>query len=233
VVVTRDVAKDPAQTALISQYATLVQPISSKVIGQVAGGVTLPKPVTDVETSLGRLVADAQKNDPSVAGGAKKPQIAFMNPGGLRGDLVPAANGDVSFGAAFAVQPFNNNVVAMDLTGQQVYDVLEQQFSGDNATSPRILQVSEGFTYSYSAAATAGSKIVADSVKLDGAAIDKAATYRVVANSFLSDGGDNFLTFVDGKDKLVGGLDINSFGTYLTAKSPYTPIETDRITAVP
>jgi 2',3'-cyclic-nucleotide 2'-phosphodiesterase (5'-nucleotidase family) len=233
VVVTRDVAKDPAQTAIISQYTQLVQPISSKVIGQVAGGVTLPKPITDVETSLGRLVADAQKNDPSVASGTKKPQIAFMNPGGLRGDLVPAANGDVNFGAAFGVQPFNNNVVAMDLTGQQIYDVLEQQFSGANATSPRILQVSEGFTYSYSASAAAGSKIVADTVKLDGTAIDKAATYRVVANSFLSDGGDNFLAFTGGKDKLVGGFDIEAFGAYLTANSPYTPIDTDRITQVP
>jgi 5'-nucleotidase len=233
VVVTRDVAKDPAQTALISQYTQLVQPISSRVLGQVAGGVTLPKPLTDVETSLGRLVADAQKNDPSVVSGTTKPQIAFMNPGGLRGDLVPAANGDVNFGAAFAVQPFNNNVVSMDLTGQQVYDVLEQQFSGDNATKPKVLQVSEGFTYSYSTSAAAGSKVVTDSVKLDGVAIDKAATYRVVANSFLSDGGDGFAAFVSGQGKLVGGLDIDAFGAYLTTKSPYTPIDTDRITQVP
>ncbi len=233
VAVTRDVAKDPAQTAIISQYTQLVQPIASRVIGQVTGGVTLPRPAADVETSLGRLVADAQQNDPSVVSGTKKPQIAFMNPGGLRGDLVPAANGDVNFGAAFAVQPFNNNVVSMDLTGQQVYDVLEQQFSGDNTARPKVLQVSEGFTYSYSTSAAAGSKVVADSVKLDGTAIDKAATYRVVANSFLSDGGDSFAAFVGGKEKLVGGLDIDAFGSYLTAKSPYTPIGTDRITQVP
>jgi hypothetical protein len=30
-----------------------------------------------------------------------------------------------------------------------------------------------------------------------------------------------------------GGLDIDAFGAYLTTKSPYTPIDTDRITQVP
>jgi 2',3'-cyclic-nucleotide 2'-phosphodiesterase (5'-nucleotidase family) len=231
--VTRDVAKDPAQSAIIAQYGALVQPISSRVIGQIAGGVTLPRTGTDVETSLGRLVADSHLADPSVVSGGKAPQVAFMNPGGIRADLVPAPNGDVTFGAAFTVQPFSNNLVSMDLTGQQIYAVLEEQFSGANATKPRVLQVSEGFTYSYSAGAAAGSKVVADSVKLNGTVIDKAATYRVATNSFLADGGDNFLTFAAGTARLVGGVDIDATASYLTAKSPYTPIEADRITQLP
>ena len=89
VIVTRDVAQDPAQTALISTYNTLVAPIKNKVIGQVAGGATLPKTGADVETSLGRLIADAQKNDATLPPGGDTPQIAFMNPGGIRADLVP------------------------------------------------------------------------------------------------------------------------------------------------
>src|SRR4051795_10117510 len=132
-VVTRDVAADPAQSALIARYKELVKPIESKVLGQVAGAVTLPRTSSaDVETSLGRLIADAQKNDPSVVSGGRAAQIAFMNPGGIRTDLVPAANGDVTYGSAFSVQPFNNYVVSMDMTGQQIYDLLEQQFSGLN-----------------------------------------------------------------------------------------------------
>jgi 5'-nucleotidase len=232
-VVTRDVAPDAAQTALISTYNTLVAPIKNKVIGQVTGGAVLPKTGADVETSLGRLIADAQKNDATLPPGGQTPQIAFMNPGGIRADLVPLANGDVTFGAAFTVQPFNNYVVAMTMTGQQIYDLLEQQWSGANASAVKILQVSEGFTYSYSASAPAGSKVVPDSVKLDGTPIVKTASYRVAANSFLSDGGDNFPAFAAATSKYFGGLDIDAFANYLTEHSPYTPIDTDRITQLP
>ena len=234
-VVTRDVAPSTAQTALIAQYKELVKPIESKVLGQVAGGATLPRTSSaDVETSLGRLIADAQKNDPSVVSGGRAAQIAFMNPGGIRTDLVPTANGDVTYGAAFAVQPFNNYVVSMDMTGQQIYDLLEQQFSGNNAGSnSKVLQVSEGFTYSYSVGAPVGSKVVPGSVRLNGTPISPTATYRVAANSFLSDGGDNFAAFAAATNKLIGGLDIDAFAAYLTAHSPYQPIAQDRITQLP
>src|SRR3954451_2261739 len=234
-VVTRDVAADPAQSALIARYKDLVKPIESKVLGQVAGAATLPRTSSaDVETSLGRLIADAQKNDPSVVSGGRAAQIAFMNPGGIRTDLVPAANGDVTYGSAFAVQPFNNYVVSMDMTGQQIYDLLEQQFSGLNAgTNSKVLQVSEGFTYSYSTGAPAGSKVVPGSVRLNGTPLSPTATYRVAANSFLSDGGHNFAAFAAATNKLIGGLDIDAFAAYLTAHSPYQPIAQDRITQVP
>ncbi|GAB3592185.1 bifunctional metallophosphatase/5'-nucleotidase [Angustibacter peucedani] len=232
VVVSRDVTKDAAQTSIINTYNTLVQPIANKVIGQVAGGATLPKTGADVETSLGRLIADAQKDDATTVTGGVAPQIAFMNPGGIRADLVPQPNGDVTFGAAFTVQPFNNYVVSETLTGQQIYDTLEQQWSGPNASANKILQVSEGFTYSWSASAPAGSKVVPGSVALDGTPISKTATYRVAVNSFLSDGGDNFPGLV-GTNKYFGGLDIDALATYLTAHSPYTPIDADRITQVP
>jgi 2',3'-cyclic-nucleotide 2'-phosphodiesterase (5'-nucleotidase family) len=234
-VVTRDVAKDGTQAALVARYKKLVKPIESKVLGQVAGGATLPRTsASDVETSLGRLIADAQKNDASVVSGGRAPQIAFMNPGGIRSDLVPAANGDVTYGAAFAVQPFNNYVVSMDMTGQQIYDLLEQQFSGGNAGSAsKVLQVSEGFAYSYRVSAAPGSKVVDGSVTLDGTPISRTATYRVAANSFLSDGGDNFAAFTSATNKLIGGLDIDAFAAYLTAHSPYQPVAEDRITQLP
>nr|WP_284289362.1 5'-nucleotidase [Angustibacter aerolatus] len=89
-----------------------------------------------------------------------------MNPGGIRGDLTPGANGDVTYGQAFAIQPFSNYLVSMDLKGSDVLALLEQQFADANAGSnSKVLQVSDGFTYTYSASAPAGSKVVAGSVK--------------------------------------------------------------------
>jgi len=55
----------------------------------------------------------------------------------------------------------------------------------------------------------------------------------VVANSFLSDGGDGFGEFKNGTNKLIGGLDIDAFSTYLAAHDPYQPATPNRITMVP
>ncbi len=168
------------------------------------------------------------------------PQIAFMNPGGIRADL-SAPGGEVTFGGAFTVQPFNNFDVSMDLTGQQILDLLEEQWTGPNATARRILQVS-GIKYAWDDSHAGGSadpKVDVSTVMVDadrdGVAdepIDPAATYRVVCNSFLSDGGDNFPTFTDGTNKFIGGLDIDALANYLAVNDPYTPTATDRIDVV-
>ena len=64
-------------------------------------------------------------------------------------------------------------------------------------------------------------------------AINPTATYRIVTNNFLSDGGDGFPAFRTGANKYFGGLDIDAFANYLTKKSPYTPGPLDRVTYTP
>jgi 5'-nucleotidase len=72
------------------------------------------------------------------------------------------------------------------------------------------------------------SGVVADA-KVGGVALDPNATYRIVANNFLSDGGDNFAAFKNGTNKYFGGLDIDGFASYLPTVSPYTPAAPTRI----
>jgi 2',3'-cyclic-nucleotide 2'-phosphodiesterase (5'-nucleotidase family) len=228
--VTRDVAKDPTETALIAKYKELVRPIASKVIGEITTDV---RRTTIGESQLGDLIADAQLADSSVVTEGQQPVIAFMNPGGIRADLVYAkdpnntddADGRVLFSEAFTVQPFNNYLVSMTLTGQDIYDLLTQQVTGPNATAKKTLQVSEGFTYTMTSAGP-----VDGSVAIGGTPISKTATYRIVTNNFLSDGGDSFPAFVKGTNKYFGGLDIDAFANYLSANSPYAPGPLDRIT---
>jgi len=230
-VVTRDVPKDARESALIDQYKTLVKPIASKVIGQVTADVTRAGNPAG-ESALGDLIADAQLADPSTVTAGQTPQIAFMNPGGIRADLTYGnspygeAPGDVTFDEAFTVQPFNNYLVSMTLTGQDIYDLLAQQVTGKNASTKKVLQVSEGFTYTLGADGA-----VTGSVILNGVAIDEGTSYRIVTNNFLSDGGDGFPAFTKGAVKYVGGLDIDAFASYLSKPgvSPYTPGPTDRI----
>jgi 5'-nucleotidase len=228
--VSRDVTPDPAQTFLIDTYTKLVAPIAGKVLGKITTDVTRT-PNEAGETPLGDLIADAQLADDSVVTGNQKPLIAFMNPGGIRADLPydadndPGTPGDITYGEAFTVQPFNNYLVSMNLTGQQIYDLLTQQVTGSNAGAAKILQVSNGFSYRLG---TSGP--VDGSVELNDTPIDKGATYRIVTNNFLSDGGDGFAAFKDGTDKYFGGLDIDAFADYLSANSPYTPGPLNRIT---
>ncbi len=160
----------------------------------------------------------------------KTPVAAFMNPGGIRADLA-SNDGAVTFGQAFTVQPFNNFLVSMDMTGTQIKALLEQQFSGLNgpeAAKFKVLQVA-GITYTWNPAAAAGSKVVAGSIKIAGQPLVDGTTYRIVTNNFLSDGGDGFPAFTTATNKFFGGLDIDAFANYLTAHDPYTPVATDRI----
>jgi 5'-nucleotidase len=228
-VVTRDVPKDTTETALIAKYKELVKPIASEVIGHINADVT--RAVNPAgESALGDLIADAQLADTSVVDGFSPPVIAFMNPGGIRAELTYTASswgepaGDVTYEEAFTVQPFNNYLVSMDLKGSDIYALLTQQVTGGNASAKKTLQVSNGFTYTMSP-----SGAVPGSVKLDGVAIDNNATYRIVTNNFLSDGGDNFPAFRNGTNKYFGGLDIDAFAAYLTAHNPYTPAVPTRI----
>jgi len=224
------VPDDRRTSELISKYQTLVAPISNKVIGHITGTSVSRTPDDSLESPLGDLIADAQLADPSVVTGGKVPVAAFMNPGGIRADLASNA-GEVTFGQAFTVQPFNNFLVSMDMTGTQIKALLEQQFSGVNgpeAGKYKVLQVA-GITYTWNPAAAAGSKIVPGSVKIGGQPIVDGTSYRIVTNNFLSDGGDGFPAFTTATNKFFGGLDIDAFAKYLTAHDPYTPGPTDRI----
>ncbi|MFF3613818.1 bifunctional metallophosphatase/5'-nucleotidase [Streptomyces sp. NPDC002580] len=234
-VVTRDVAKAADMTSLITRWKALAAPIASRPIGYIAGDIGN----TGTESQAGDLIADAQlayakSVDPEA-------DLALMNPGGIRAGLTYASSGGegdgvVTFGEAYTVQPFANTVNLADLTGAQVITALQQQVSGLNEAAPKILQVSKGLTYTLDLTKTGAARVVVDSVKLDGTAIDPAATYRVAMNSFLAGGGDGFAELGKGTDVRVGQDDLAALETYLTANSsattPYPVPTADRITIV-
>ena len=229
-IITQDVPQDRKISELIAKYKTLVDPIANKVIGHITTPSVVRTTDDSLESPLGNLIADAQLADPSVVSGGKRPVAAFMNPGGIRADLA-STNGEVAFGQAFTVQPFNNFLVSMDMTGTQIKALLEQQFSGVNGPEDakfKVLQVA-GITYTWNPAAATGSKVVAGSIKIAGRPLEDGTSYRIVTNNFLSDGGDGFPAFTTATNKVFGGLDIDAFSSYLTAHDPYTPAATDRI----
>lgn len=207
-------APDKQAVALTEAAESKVAPLLNRVIGQAAADITRSQNSAG-ESALGNLIADAQR-------AAMSSDFAFMNAGGIRADI---AAGEVTWGELFTVQPFGNSLVKMDLTGQQIYTLLEQQWAGQPYA--RILKTS-GLSYTWDAAAPAGSRIV--SVHRNGVPIDPAASYTVTVNSFIADGGDNFTVLREGVNRVIGPVDLDALIAHIRAlPQPFTATVEKRI----
>ncbi|MCK6209685.1 5'-nucleotidase C-terminal domain-containing protein [Georgenia sp. EYE_87] len=173
------------------------------------------------ESTLGNFVADVHLWATQELGA----EIAFMNPGGLRKDLTYGDDGVVTYKEAAEVQPFANTLVTKDLTGEQIYQVLEEQWQPAGASRPFLkLGVSAGFEYLYDPTAPAGERILGATLNDEPIVWD--ATYKVVMNSFLASGGDNFTTFAEGTNSADSGrVDLQATVDYFAAQegTPVTP----------
>jgi len=216
-------AEDPAQVALINAYRTQAEPLMKRVVGSTSAVIARGRTETG-ETPLGDIIADsmlaaARRAEPGT-------QIAFMNPGGIRADLPLNPGGQLTFADIFAVQPFGNDLVVVTLTGAEIETVLKQQYQpgGNN-----ILQVSDGFEFTWRQPAGQPIEIIPGSVKLNGAPLVPTQTYRVVTNNFLAGGGDSFTAIKSGKDKVTVGSDLEALEAYVAANSPLAPANKGRI----
>lgn len=222
-----DLPRDERVASVVQQYVIASAPLANRVIGKVTADI-LNTPNAVGEIPSGDVIADSQlaATQPANLGGA---QIAFMNPGGIRGGntfgflFTPSggeAPGEVTYGEAFTVQPFGNSLVTKTMTGAQLHLLLEQQFVGcGGQTTKRILQISKGFSWvSNSAAAACVDKV--SGLALNGTPIDPAGTYRVTMNNFLASGGDGFTVFNQGTNALGGAQDIDALAAYLGSFLP-------------
>jgi 5'-nucleotidase len=205
---------------IVDDAVAYADEVGRKPVGSITADITRAFSGGDddrgKQSPLGNLIADAQLQQTEAAGA----QIALENPGGIREDLLYAQSGTegdgvVTYAEAAAVQPFANSVVTMTLTGDQVRQVLEEQWQPAGSSRPFLaLGLSKGLFFTYDEAAPAGQRI--RSVTLDGAEVDPAAQYRVTVNSFLASGGDNFTTLADGTDRVeLGRTDLEAFTAYL------------------
>jgi len=224
---------DAGAKKIADKYRAAVTPIANKVVGAITGDISASA-AGNGESPMGDVIADAQLAYTKDAGA----QIALMNPGGIRASLAfgnspgGEAPGQVTFGEAFTVQPFNNLIVTQTLTGEQLRKVLEQQFPGfAGQTVLRILQVSTGLRYAYDSTKPIGERI--SNLALNGVPIDPATSYRVTTNDFLANGGDGFSNLTAGTNRITAPkFDVDAFTSYLGSGAPIAPGSADRITKV-
>lgn len=190
---------------LVQTFKDRIAPVASRVVGESAAAARKDAYTPAGESGLGDLIADAQAFETSA-------QVALMNPGGIRADLKA---GQITFGDLFAIQPFDNGLVKMTLTGAQLRTILEQQFRA-TTQDDKILQVS-GIQETYDRTRAVGDRVTALTLA-DGTAIDPAASYTVAANSFLATGGDGFAGFKDGTGVTSFGTDVDALEHYVESR---------------
>jgi 5'-nucleotidase len=205
--------------AMVDRYVAAARPAAERVVGRLSGPAL--KDPDDGASPAAELIADAQlaATRGRGKGGA---EIAFINSGGVRTDLVPRADGSVTFGQIFSTQPFGNNLVVKTLTGAQLKALLEQGFRevGGEVRARSLLIPSAGFTYRYDVKRPAGQRITG--MSLNGRPIDPARSYRVTVNNFLASGGDGYTVLAEGRDVVDAGPDLDALEAWL-ATNPAVP----------
>jgi 5'-nucleotidase/UDP-sugar diphosphatase len=111
--------------------------------------------------------------------------LAINNLGGYREAIPP---GEITRADIIAVLPFENTLIDVELTGQQVMDNL---LCCGGAVA--------GLTYHQ-----AGARIIAELD--DGSPLDPEATYHVLVNSFMYTGGDDYLFAIHDPDAYDTGI---------------------------
>ena len=193
----------------VGSYIKDATAMIARSVGRLSG--TAAKPASDgpVGGALGNLIADSEL----AAGRAAGAQIAFMNPFGIRAPLDPAPDGTVTFGQIYAVEPFNNTLVTMTMTGAQVRAAIEEGL--DDQGTKQVLSPSIGLKFSYDMRRPSGSRLV--SLTLNDKPVEPAVNYRVTVLNFLAEGGDGFSTFRQGTDLTRGMVDNEALQQWIGA----------------
>lgn len=160
------------------------------------------------ECPIGNMIADAMRQETGS-------EIAIQNSGGIQSDI---NSGEFTFGDLFNVLPFDNQVVTIELTGSDLLELFTQSASKRRG----ILQVS-GATYSFANRGPDDYEL--KDLLIDGNPVESGRFYFVSTNSFLQDGGDNFLAFRNGRNLKYGRQQRDVVNDYLKKLGREGPIK--------
>ncbi|KTD59989.1 bifunctional metallophosphatase/5'-nucleotidase [Legionella shakespearei] len=187
------------QTQKLVQLAEdKVAPIINSYVG-TSQNALLRKTNAHGESNLGNLVADALRT-------VMNTDIGMTNPHGMRDDISP---GTITWGKIYSVLPFSNNIVSLSLSGEDIYDLLEQQWMGSYAN---MLQIS-GINYSYDSSQPIGHRIIA--IQHKGKPLNRKKIYTIAAPDFLASGNGVFSVMKRAKILSVGANDHDTVIQYL------------------
>ena len=198
---------DPKVEAIIKDAENRTSKITNSVIGKTTPGTEISTTLNDnKENAVGDLVVDAQLFEARKKG--IQADFAITNGGGVRSNLNIENDGSIKWKSAQAVQPFNNQIQVFNLTGKQIYDVLNSQYVKNGE---RYYLVS-GMRYAYTDTDDPSHpQKVAVMLDGNGKQIDLNKTYRVITSNYLV---DSTAEFKSAKKVADVGIDTDLFVDY-------------------
>lgn len=189
----KSVKADSKITKIIQDADKRTQKIVNQKIGEAAEARSFSDRTQNnqfQENETGDFVVDAQL---AIARQENKDHVDFAmtNGGGVRAGLKVNSDRSITWGAAQDVQPFGNTLDLVAMTGQQIYDVLNQQY-----INQKTYLLVAGLKYDFTKSTKPNQKYEVTKVyDENGKELDKNKVYHVVINEFLKGNGDNFPQF--------------------------------------
>jgi 2',3'-cyclic-nucleotide 2'-phosphodiesterase (5'-nucleotidase family)/predicted extracellular nuclease len=226
-------AKDAVLEAKVQQYKAEIDELLKEVVGATTVDLDGERAnVRTKETNLGNLIADGMVW--KMKQFLPETTIALQNGGGIRASIKA---GDITMGDVRTVLPFENTLVAIQLTGEELLEALEHSVSAYPAQSGGFLQVS-GLRFKFDPEKPAGERVwFVEAKNADGKfePLKKDALYTVATNSFTAKGGDGYdslkRAYEDGRMKNLDIPDYEVFSEYLRQFGPVSPQVEGRIVA--
>ncbi|HEX8271632.1 MAG TPA: 5'-nucleotidase C-terminal domain-containing protein [Longimicrobiaceae bacterium] len=205
-----EVSPDTAVARVVGEWEARVRPVSERVVVGFAAAMERE----GSEYPLGNLVADAVRAQTGA-------RVSLVNTGSVR-RAMPA--GPITYGMLYELQPFQNELVTVAVTGAQLRAALENALARDAAPDAHV----SGLTVTYSPSAPRGSRV--REVRLaDGRPLRDADTVTVGTSEFVATGGDGYEVLKGGRMTRLGVVDLDALVAYLRAQpQPVQPPRTGR-----
>ena len=190
--VTSQVKPDEEALGLVTEYAKL---IAGRKLNKIIGKVHVPldarfQTVRTEEAAISNWIVDVVRD-------TMRADVCLINSGTLRIDDYISA-GDLTMRTFVLLLPMTDDIVVIGLTGALLLDGLENGVSAYPRTEGRFPMVS-GVRFSYRSTAPPGSRVVRDSVTVNGEPLDLRREYSVATKLYLANGKDGFTCFPKGR----------------------------------
>lgn len=241
--VTLDITPDPAMQRIVDYWTAYGERRYAEPAGWLTGDFTRDLNEHG-ESTMGDLAADFVYWDAnSYSAGRAEFGLFAVRPAkgstALRGDFryAPGDNaadrtGLILYGEAYAYLGYENPVLTVTLTGNQIRQALEQQWQPqpDGSVKFAPLGVSSNVRATYDATRPVGQRVDPAAFLIDGQPLDLTRSYRVAGLAYTLIGADGYAALAAFTDPVRNDRDHEGFIRYLRAVGVISPSARNRIT---
>ncbi|TDG42519.1 hypothetical protein AWZ03_011068 [Drosophila navojoa] len=238
-----DVPQDEVVVEAIKPWKEIIDKEGKVVIARSLVDLT-KEDCSRGECNLGNFVCDSMVHTFVGLTPFEKPEwtnvsIALTATGGMR---VPLYRGNLTYSHLVTMSPFENQLMAYNLPGQNIIDALEYAASKidleNGVTSSYIMLQVSGLKVTFDYTKPINSRVISVLARCADCDVpvykplDPAQSYRIITPSFLQGGGDGYSMLSTGTDIQVSITDIDALISYASNVNPiYTGLE-GRITVL-